>query len=178
MLSDRHQLSKSSFKRFDSIKIKPSNACKVLSRASSTFNAGASTWVLESLFLNFQLEPCADALMFAEQCWETNMAQSQSSIWPIPWDNSKTVWHICLERTISTSNRCFQLWFAAKSFAQNTNREFEKKWHWNANTFKEPRSFGLKDTFRKLKLLCLTIYLVWSNQMISDRKPETMFQSQ
>ena len=77
-----------------------------------------------------------------------------------------------------TINRCFQLWFVVKLFPQKRKRKFEKKWHWNANTFKEPRSIGLKDTFRRLKHLCLTIYLVWSNERISDWKQETVFQSQ
>ena len=176
MFSDRHQLSKSPFQWFDSIKITPVERLKILSRASSTFIPGASTWFRESPFLNFQLEPCADALILAEPCWETNMAESESSIWLISSDNSKRVWHICLKKkTLSTSNRCFQLWFVAQFLPQKRNREFEKKWHWNANTFKELRSFGLKDTFCRLKDLCLTIYLVWSNKMSRTESKKQCF---
>ena len=83
IFSERHQLIKSSFEWFDS---NQDYACRALEKFCPAlhlrllFFAGASAWFRESLFLIFQLEPSADALMFAEQCWKTNMAQSHSSI--------------------------------------------------------------------------------------------------
>ena len=147
-------------------------------RSSTTLKAGISTWFCESCFWNFQLEPCANALMLAKQCWKTSMAQSHSSIWLILWGNCKKVWHMCLTIRLITDNRCFQICPVAKFSPQNRNNEYEKEWHWNANDFKEPRLFGLSDTFCRRKHLCLTIYLVSNNEIILDWMQETVFQSQ
>ena len=111
-----------------------------------------------------------------KQTWHSHNRRSESSREVSPNECGIYAWNKHIQ--LSTSNRCFQLWFLVKFFPQNRNHEFEKKWHWNANTFKEPRSFGLKDTFCRQKHLCLTIYLIWSNEMISDWKQATMFQSQ
>ena len=97
---------------------------KVCPRVSTTFIAGAST--CDDRFLNFQLEPRADALMLADCCWEINMAQSQSLIWLIFCGNSKRVWHMCLILKVITSNRCFQLWFVAKFFAEKETMRMRK----------------------------------------------------
>ena len=161
------------------------------------FNQKYASRVLEkfcpALHLHLLLEPPPDfvkvlswifnlSLVQTLWCWLSNVEKQTWHSHNRRSDSSREITpklrHICLKWTPSTSNRGFQLWFVAQFLPQNRNREFEKKWHWNANTFKEPRSFGLKDTFCRLKHLCLTIYLVWSNEMISDWKQETVFQSQ
>ena len=87
------------------------------------------------------------------------MAQFLSSNWPTLWGYSKRVWHMYLMINLNTSDPCFQIWLVADFFPQNRNCEYAKKLHWNSRDFKEPRSFGLTDTFCRLKHLCLTIYL-------------------
>ena len=161
MFSDRHQLRESWFQRFDPLKIDVSQAVEnFCPRASTTFDPRDSTWFRESPLLNFQLEPCADALILAEQCWETNLAQFLSSNWLTLWRYSKRVWHMHLMINLITSDRCFQLWLVASFFPQNRNCEYAKKLHWNSRDFKELRLFGLTDTFCRLQHLCLTIYLI------------------
>ena len=158
MFSDRHQLSESSIKWFDPIKHYVSGVVgRFCLRASSTFIAGASTWFHESWFLNLQLKLCADALMFGEQCWETNMTKSHSLFL---WVSCKKVRHMCLILNLIPSNCSFQLCLLAKFFVQNRDREFGKKWHWNESDFEELGSFGLRDSFCRLKLLRVTIYSV------------------
>ena len=96
---DRYQLSKSSVQKSAPVKNYVSRAVeKLCARVSSTFIAQASNWIRWSRFLNFQLELCADALMLAEQCWETSMAQSGSSVWHILWGYSGRVWYMCLSK--------------------------------------------------------------------------------
>ena len=108
-----------------------------------------------------------------KQTWHSHNHRSDSSREVSPKECGIYAWKEHFQRAIAVYN--FDL---LPNFSQNRNHDFEKNWHWNANTFKEPRSFGLKDTFWRLKHLCLTIYLVWSNEMISDWKQETVFQSQ
>ena len=79
-------MSETSLERFDPIKIYVDRVQeKFCNRASTTFIAWDSTWYCESSLLFFHFEPCADALMLAEQCWETNLAQFQSSNWLTLW---------------------------------------------------------------------------------------------
>ena len=93
---------------------------KFCPRASSTFIAGASLLISWMSFLEFSTWSCRRCF---DVGWETNMAQSQSSIWLILWCSSKRVWHMCLILEHITSNCCFQFWFAAKFFPQNRNCE-------------------------------------------------------
>ena len=98
-----------------------SSGGKVCPRASTNVNAGASTWFSESLFFTFQLQPFADALMFAGQCWKTNVAQSRSE--SCCEGTLKIVWHMCLTKKFKTSNGCFELWIVDKFYPPNRNRE-------------------------------------------------------
>ena len=120
----RHQLSESSVKPFDSIEIPSVECLKKISRTSSTFFTGACTWIPESLFLIFQHELFADALMLAEPCRETNMARSQPPTWLIFWNNSKRLWLMCLIKKLKTSKSWLKLWFVANFFPPIENREF------------------------------------------------------
>ena len=67
-----------------------------------------------------------------------------------------------------TSNRCFQIWFVAKYLPQTINREYDKNARCNASNFEAHQSFGLNDSFFRLRHLCLTIDLVSSKEIISD----------
>ena len=161
------------------------------------FNQNYASRALEklcpALHLHLLLEPPPDfvkvlsrifnlSLLQTLRCWLSNVEKqtrhshnrrSDSSREESPKQCGIYAWNKNFRRAIAVSN--FGL---LPNFSQNRNHEFEKNWHWNAKNFKEPRSFGLKDTFCRLKRLCLTIYLVWSNEMISDWKQETVFQSQ
>ena len=149
-------------------KIRRSSGWKILSPRFHYVKDWNSSWFCESRFLNFLLEPFADALLLAKQCWKTNMAQSHSSIWLILWGNCKKVCLIWLMIELITNTRCFQICLLAKFSPQNRNSEYEKKWHWNESDFKEPRSFELSGTFCRRKHLCLTVYLVSGNKIILD----------
>ena len=68
LFPDRHHLSESPFQWFDPIRNYVSRAFeKICLNASTTFFAGVSTF-REVRFLNFQLKPCADALILGEDC--------------------------------------------------------------------------------------------------------------
>ena len=75
---------------------------------------------------------------------------------------------MCLILELITSNGCIQIWFVAKNFPQNINREYDINGRYNASIFEAPQSFGLNDSFFKLKHLCLTIDLVSDNEINSD----------
>ena len=120
IFSDRHQLGESWFQWFDPfrnyVNWAVENFCP---RASTTFTPRDSTWFCESPLFIFQLEACADALVLAEQRWETNLAQFLPSNCFTLWGFSKRVWHMLLMINLITRDRCFQLWLVA-NFSHRT----------------------------------------------------------
>ena len=114
LFSDRHQLNELSLQWFDSILITSVERLKIL---LSTF---LPHLLLEPpydfvnfFFLNFQFEPCADASIKVEHCWETNMTQSQTSAWLIFLGYFKKLWHVAgtktyNEQSLQTTSICCQ----------------------------------------------------------------------
>ena len=97
MFSDGHQLSKSLFQWFDSIKITPVERLKKFVPRFICIYCWCLHLISWKSFLEFSTWALCRRFDVVEQCWETNMAQSQSSIWLISWDKSKSLWHICLK---------------------------------------------------------------------------------